>query len=210
MAEERVEEAHAMAKADDMRVQKHAEIASALILGVKLQRTIREEGLGVFQPRPQTRGREHQEKLIVEMIVVGQGQHGTRRLDLRHPVVGNVVGETVPHILIAGIDQPGALAPCVVPAATRAARGRRAGGWGNASRKRGFIFPIRELWAWTGRILCQVFQVSARSLHAAAYDSELYRLCFSVHAAAAAPTALGVRRCYIHPGTLSLESASGY
>ncbi len=51
--EERLEEAHAMAKADDVRVQDQAEIASALVLGIKLQQTVGQEGFGVFQPRPQ-------------------------------------------------------------------------------------------------------------------------------------------------------------
>ena len=40
MAEERFEEAHAMAKADDVRVQDHAEIEPSLVLGIKLQQTV--------------------------------------------------------------------------------------------------------------------------------------------------------------------------
>ena len=48
MAQERLEEAHAMAKADDVRVQDHAEIAPSLVLGIKLQQTVSQEGLGVF------------------------------------------------------------------------------------------------------------------------------------------------------------------
>ena len=50
MTEERLEEAHAMAKADDVRVQDHAEIASALVLGLKFQPTIGQEGFRIFQP----------------------------------------------------------------------------------------------------------------------------------------------------------------
>src|SRR4029453_4562763 len=83
MAEKLLEEAHAMAKADDVRVQDHAEITSALVLGIKLQQTVSQEGLGVFQPRPQTGGWEHQEKLIVKMIVVGQGEQGARHPHVR-------------------------------------------------------------------------------------------------------------------------------
>ena len=44
-------------------------------------------------------------------------------------------------------SRPGALAPSMV--SRRAARGRRAGGWGDAAargEKRGFIFPIRDTW----------------------------------------------------------------
>ena len=94
-----------MTKADDVRVQDHAEIASALMLGSKLQQTVGQEGLGVFQPRPQTRGREHQEKLIVKMIVVGQGEQGARRPHVRRPVVGNIIGETVTHVRVASVEQ---------------------------------------------------------------------------------------------------------
>src|SRR5207247_1436391 len=104
MAEERFEDAYAMTKADDVWVQDHAEIASSLVLSIKLQQTVGQKGLRVFQPRPQTGGREHQKKLIVKMVVVGQGEQGTRRLHVRHPVVGHIVGETIAHIFIASVE----------------------------------------------------------------------------------------------------------
>ena len=94
-----------MTKADDVWVQDHAEIASALVLGSKLQQTVGQEGLGVFQPRPQTGGREHQEKLIVKMIVVGQGEQGALGPHVRRPVVGNIVGETITHVRVASVEQ---------------------------------------------------------------------------------------------------------
>jgi hypothetical protein len=39
------------------------------------------------------------------MIVVGQGEQGARRPHVRHPVVGNIVSQTVAHILIASVEQ---------------------------------------------------------------------------------------------------------
>jgi len=50
MAEERFEEAQTVAKANDVRVDDHTEIAAASVLGVKLQHTVRQKGFGIFQP----------------------------------------------------------------------------------------------------------------------------------------------------------------
>jgi hypothetical protein len=50
MGEEGFEKPHAMAKADNVRVQDHAEIAPAAVLGVKLECAVGQEGLGIFQP----------------------------------------------------------------------------------------------------------------------------------------------------------------
>src|SRR5215475_11867287 len=105
MTEERLEEAHAMAKADDMRVQDHAEIESALVLGIKLQQTVGQEGFRIFQPRSKTGRWKHQKKLIVKMIVVGQGEQGARRTCGRRPVVRNIVGKTIAHIRVASVEQ---------------------------------------------------------------------------------------------------------
>ena len=105
MAEERLEEAHAMAKADDVRVQDHVEVASALVLGLKLQQTVGQEGFRIFQPRSKTGRWKHQKKLIVKMIVVGQGEQGARCLHVRRPVVRNIVGKTIAHIRVASVEQ---------------------------------------------------------------------------------------------------------
>jgi hypothetical protein len=50
MAEERCEEAHAMAERNDMRMQDYAKITSSLVLSLKLQLAVGEEGLRVFEP----------------------------------------------------------------------------------------------------------------------------------------------------------------
>jgi hypothetical protein len=68
MGEERFEEAQTVAKADDVGVYDHTEIASASVLGVKLECTVCQEGPGIFQPRTQAGWREHQEILIVKAI----------------------------------------------------------------------------------------------------------------------------------------------
>ena len=61
------------------------------------------EQIGILQAGPLAR--EHQEELVVEVVVIGQGENGTAAGEVAHPVMRRVVGQSVAEVRVAKVEQ---------------------------------------------------------------------------------------------------------
>jgi hypothetical protein len=84
-------------------MQHHVELPSPLVLRVELGPPVAEQIVGMLQPS--TAAWKQQEPLVVEVVVVRQGQQSPPRSEIRHPVMRHVVRQAIPHVFVTGVDQ---------------------------------------------------------------------------------------------------------
>ncbi len=116
VAEKLVEHLGAVGPAAVLRVQDHVEVAAPGILGGEFGAPVAGQEIGVVQAG--ALGGEHAEPLVVEMIVVRQGQQGAAGGGVGDPVMRDVVGQAVAEIRVSGIDQQVGIFETVAEAVT--------------------------------------------------------------------------------------------
>src|SRR5205807_391109 len=78
-------------------------VAAAPVLRVELGLPVAQQRVGILQTR--SLAREQEKELVIEVIVVGQGEDRAAAGEIAHPIVRRVVGETVAEILVAVLEQ---------------------------------------------------------------------------------------------------------
>src|SRR5580698_5847091 len=84
VVEELLEHVQPVGPRDRVRMHDDREMAAALVLRIELSLPIAVERVGILEAG--ALAREQQEELVVEVIVVGQGEDGAAAREVAHPV----------------------------------------------------------------------------------------------------------------------------
>jgi hypothetical protein len=103
LGEEFVQHVQSVGPADVLRVQGHVEIAAALVLRRKLTVPVAQQRVRVFEAGPLAR--EHQEVLVVKVVVVRQCQQRAAAREIADPIMRDMIGESVAKVDVAGLKQ---------------------------------------------------------------------------------------------------------